>query len=47
MTTSGIRRVYQIDFDVPQFDADGDGPYASAEVLDVYVGPDDAVSQHS
>lgn len=31
------RFVYQIQFDVPQLDSDGDGPYAMSEVLAQYV----------
>jgi hypothetical protein len=34
---SGPRRSYWIVFDEPQFDADGDGPYRSSEVLDKYL----------
>ena len=36
-TTTGPRRFYWIAFDEPQLDADGDGPYMTAEVLDRYV----------
>jgi hypothetical protein len=36
-TVSGPRRSYWIVFDEPQFDADGDGPYGSSEILDKYV----------
>lgn len=36
-TVSGPRRSYWIVFDEPQFDADGDGPYGSSEVLDKYL----------
>jgi len=36
-TTSGPSWFYWIVFDEPQFDADGDGPYISAEVLAKYV----------
>lgn len=36
-TQSGPRRSYWIVFDDPQFDADGDGPYSEAEVLDSYL----------
>jgi hypothetical protein len=38
-TTHGRSRFYWIAFDEPQFDADGDGPYVSAEVLATYVEP--------
>jgi hypothetical protein len=34
---SGLRRTYWIVFDEPQFDADGDGPYGTSEVLDKYL----------
>jgi hypothetical protein len=40
-TVLGLRRSYLIAFDVPQFDADGDGPYTSSEVLDKYVDAQD------
>ncbi len=30
---------YCVAFDTPQLDADGDGPYASAEVLGRYLRP--------
>jgi hypothetical protein len=36
-TTSGPQRFYWIAFDEPQLDADGDGPYRTAEVLDSYI----------
>jgi hypothetical protein len=36
-TTSLPRRFYWIVFDEPQRDADGDGPYVEAEVLDRYM----------
>jgi len=36
-TLLGLRRRYWIAFDVPQFDADGDGPYVVSEVLDRYI----------
>jgi hypothetical protein len=36
-TVSGPRRSYWIVFDDPQFDADGDGPYGSSEVLEKYL----------
>jgi hypothetical protein len=28
---------YWIEFDTPQLDADGDGPYAGSQVLDRYI----------
>ncbi len=37
MTTSGLRRFYWVVFDEPKIDADGDGPYAEAEILDIYL----------
>jgi len=37
MTTRGLRRTYGDEFDEPQLDADGDGPYVFADVLDVYL----------
>ncbi len=39
-TTLGQRRTYWIVFDVPQFNVDGDGPYLSSEVLDLYLDPE-------
>ena len=36
-TTSGVRRMYWIAFDEPQFDMEGDGPYPSAQILDKYL----------
>jgi hypothetical protein len=33
-TTDGPERAWWVRFDVPQVDADGDGPYAEAEVLE-------------
>jgi hypothetical protein len=40
-TAFGWRRSYWIAFDVPQFDAEGDGPYTSSEVLDKYIDAED------
>ncbi len=36
-TPLGIRRQYWVEFDEPQFDADGDGPYVLSQVLDKYI----------
>ena len=36
-TTSGVRMMFWVAFDEPQFGADGDGPYPRAQVLDKYV----------
>lgn len=36
-TTSGVRRMYWVVFDEPQFDVEGDGPFPSAQVLDKYL----------
>jgi hypothetical protein len=36
-TPVGTRCLYWIVFDLPQLDADGDGPYHAGEVLDKYV----------
>jgi hypothetical protein len=33
----GRDRVYFIQFDEPQYEADGDGPYTSSEVLGTYL----------
>jgi hypothetical protein len=30
-------RMYAIQFDVPQYDPDGDGPYSSSEVAHIYL----------
>jgi hypothetical protein len=32
-TTSGPMLIYWVTFDEPQFDADGEGPYPSSQVL--------------
>jgi hypothetical protein len=37
LTTSGWGRFYWVVFDESQADGDGDGPYAEAEVLDIYI----------
>ncbi|MGA2307736.1 MAG: hypothetical protein ABSH29_26635 [Acidimicrobiales bacterium] len=36
-TTTGVRRLYWIAFDEPQFDVEGNGPYPSSQVLDKYL----------
>jgi hypothetical protein len=36
-TISGVRRLYWIAFDEPQFDVEGNGPYPSSQVLDKYL----------
>ena len=36
-TTSGVRRLYWVVFDEPQFDVAGNGPYPSSQVLDKYL----------
>ena len=36
-TTRGLQLQYWIVFDEPQFDAEGDGPYAASEVLACYL----------
>jgi len=33
----GVLATYWIEFDEPQFDADGDGPYTSSQVLERYL----------
>ena len=33
----GVRRVYWVEFDEPQFDSEGDGPYHQAQILAVYL----------
>jgi hypothetical protein len=38
-TTWGPRRMLWVRFDEPQTDADGDGPYITAEVLETYLEP--------
>lgn len=30
-------RMYAIQFDVPQYDTDGDGPYSSSQVAHIYL----------
>ena len=40
-TMQGPERTYWIMFDEPQRDADGDGPYASSQVLERYLEPAD------
>ena len=35
----GQIRCYWLVFDVPQIDADGDGPYAAAEISEKYLEP--------
>jgi hypothetical protein len=40
LTTSGWGRFYWIKFDEMQTDADGDGPYFEAEVLDTDIEPE-------
>jgi hypothetical protein len=29
--------MYWVEFDEPQFDGDGDGPYVTSQVLDKYI----------
>lgn len=36
-TPTGTQRMYWVKFDEPQRDSDHDGPYASAEVLEIYL----------
>jgi hypothetical protein len=36
-TPKGVRRMWLVTFDEPQYDADGDGPYASSEILEKYL----------
>jgi len=36
-TTSGQQRIFWVVFDEAQRDADGDGPYASAQILEQYL----------
>jgi hypothetical protein len=36
-TTSGPEMTYWVDFDEPQCDADGDGPYATCQILARYL----------
>lgn len=38
-TRRGIERMWWIRFDEPQRDVDGDGPYATAQVLERYLRP--------
>ena len=38
-TRQGRERIYMVQFDVPQLDTDGDGPYASSQVLERYLEP--------
>lgn len=33
----GVMRTYWIEFDEPQFDTDGSGPYRSSQVLEKYL----------
>jgi hypothetical protein len=40
-TRKGPDRFYLVAFDEPQYDADGDGPYVSAEVLGRYLEEDE------
>ena len=40
-TLLGPYRTYWIEFDVPQFDTDGDGPYSVSEVLERYIEAED------
>lgn len=40
-TLQGPRRTYWVEFDEPQFDLDGFGPYSMSEVLDEYIGAED------
>jgi hypothetical protein len=36
-TTTGVRRLFWIAFDEPQFDVEGNGPFRSSQVLDKYL----------
>ncbi len=36
-TVRGPARTYWVEFDEPQFDTEGDGPYPRSQVLDVYL----------
>jgi hypothetical protein len=38
-TTLGPLREYFVVFDEPQLDADGDGPFESATILEIYIEP--------
>jgi hypothetical protein len=38
-TRLGRDRMYFVRFDVPQLDADGEGPYVSSQVLGKYLEP--------
>jgi hypothetical protein len=40
-TIQGPERTYWVEFDEPQRDPDGDGPYASSQVLERYLEPAD------
>lgn len=35
----GLERVYWVEFDKPQHDDEGDGPYKQAQVLEKYIEP--------
>jgi hypothetical protein len=39
VTRLGLRRTYWVQFDRPQRDTEGDGPYPESEVLDYYLVP--------
>ncbi len=39
MTLRGVQQTYVIEFDSPQIDAEGDGPYVMAHVLHDYLEP--------
>jgi hypothetical protein len=45
LTTSGWGRFYWVKFDESQTDADGDGPYQSSEVLDIYIEREDGSTE--
>jgi len=36
-TTSGSERSYWVEFDQPQHDVDGGGPYVASQVLERYI----------
>lgn len=38
-TVRGRQKTYWVEFDEPQEDADGDGPYAASQVLEQYLEP--------
>ncbi|MEI8412086.1 MULTISPECIES: hypothetical protein [unclassified Kribbella] len=38
-TRRGLERTWWVEFDEPQHDADGDGPYYKSQVLERYLQP--------